>query len=218
MKKVLLTLSLMIVLAFSGKAQYSGLYGLVDNTPNTGGLLYWQSSNDGLTFRNQYILAFDSNYMYMMPFRKVYPSNNTNTRLLAVNDSGRIEPFDILSIPSKVGTLTAMSTKSLNVAYQASTTSDSKIYVSAKVSCNLSLLAGQSGSIILEVSPNGTTGWVYVGQIDGSNTGTLTVGLNTVQITGGQLTAPVKKNSYWRLRTVNNTGTPTFTWNGGSQE
>lgn len=110
----------------------------------------------------------------------------------------------------------AMSAKSLNTAYQVSNSVYSKIWVSANISCNLTLLAGQSGSIVLEISANGTTGWIYMGQIDGSNTGALTVGLNTTQITGGQLTADLPIGYYWRLRTVNNTGTPTFTWNGGN--
>ena len=220
MKKVLLALLFTVVLAFSGKAQFYSIYNLLDNYPNTGGMISWQYSYDGgNTVNNQIMMEFDTNYWAFYPFKSQFPSNNANTCLIGTNANGRVEPFDLSALPNtSIGTLTAMTTKSLNVAYQVSTTKDTRICVSAKVTCNLSLTGGADGSIILEISPNGSTGWVFAGEIDGSNTGTLTVGLNTTQKTGSTLYAPVKAGYYWRLRTVTNSGTPVFSWNAGSYE
>lgn len=111
----------------------------------------------------------------------------------------------------------AMTAKTIGTAYTISNTLDHEILVSASISCNLSLTGGQAGSLILEISPNGSTGWIYQGTIPNSNTGTLTVGLNTTQVGGGQLKAWLPRTYWWRLRSVNTTGTPTFTWIGGSQ-
>lgn len=130
---------------------------------------------------------------------------------------GIMHTYNRTSLPYTMNPPTDMTSKSLNTSYQISTTKDYDIEVSAKVSCSLSLVSGQSGTIVLEISPNGSTGWLYKGQIDGSNTGTLTIGLNTVQVTGGQLSTGLPRGYYWRLRTINNTGTPTFSWSGGSQ-
>src|SRR6185437_3396256 len=109
----------------------------------------------------------------------------------------------------------ASGARNFNQAYQVSTTSQSHISVSPQLSCSLSLSGGTSGTIVLEISANGSTGWIFQGEISGSNTGTLTIGLNTTQITGGQMTADLPAGYYWRLTTTNVTGTPTYTFNGG---
>jgi len=106
--------------------------------------------------------------------------------------------------------------RSFNTAYQISTTLPSHISISPQISCNLSLTGGQSGTITLEISPNGSSGWVYCSQLTGSNIGTLTIGLNTTQLTGGELTADLPAGYYWRATTNNITGTPVYTFNGGS--
>jgi hypothetical protein len=107
--------------------------------------------------------------------------------------------------------------RNFNQAYQISSTRPSRIKTSAQISCNLSLTSGASGQVILEISPNGTSGWIYCGQISGSNTGTLTIGLNTTQITGADLVEDLPAGYYWRLRTNNVSGTPTYTFNGGNE-
>lgn len=131
-----------------------------------------------------------------------YMTVTVNTKGLV--SAGRNPAFTSLSNTDRV----------LNTAYQISTTNWCEINVSSKIASNLSLSGGQSGSIILEKSANGSTGWTYVGEIDGSSTGTLTLGLNTTQINGASLYTKLPPGYYWRLRT---TGTGTFTFNGGEQ-
>jgi hypothetical protein len=113
---------------------------------------------------------------------------------------------------------TIVNTRLFNTAYRMSTTNMVEVRLSAQVSCNLSLSGGQSGQIILEKSANGTSNWIQVGIIPASNTGTLTVGLNTTQISGGQISTTLPIGWYWRLRTNNITGTPTYTFFGGEKE
>ncbi len=119
------------------------------------------------------------------------------------------------SIASPVVTSIASGARNFNQAYQLSTTKYSDIRVSSQISCSLSLAGGQSGQIFLEYSADGSTGWTLAGLVPSSNTGTLTVGLNTVQISGGQISTPLPPGYYWRLRTNNVTGTPTYTFTGG---
>lgn len=110
---------------------------------------------------------------------------------------------------------TSTGARSFNTAYRESTTNLYNVALSSQIACNLSLTGGQAGTITLEISPNGTSGWVAVGTLSASNTGTLTIGLNTTQISGGQLSYDVPATYYWRLTTNNTTGTPTYTFNGG---
>lgn len=112
---------------------------------------------------------------------------------------------------------TLSGSRSFNFAYRMSTTVYVDINPCVNVSCNLSLTSGQSGEAILEVSPDGSTNWVAKGIIAGSNTGTLTIGLNTTQITGGCMTVKLDPGQWWRIRTNNVTGTPTYTMRQGNK-
>jgi hypothetical protein len=118
---------------------------------------------------------------------------------------------------SPVPTAIASGGRNFNQAYQVSSTSYSKISLSPQISCTLSLSGGSSGQVILEISQDGSTGWIFCKMLTASNTGTLTVGLNTTQITGGALDQDLPPGYYWRLRTNNVAGTPTYTFNGGSE-
>lgn len=132
---------------------------------------------------------------------------------VTVDSKGRVTAGANTPVPTAI----ASGGRNFNQAYQISSTRPSKISVSSQMSCSLTLVSGASGEVILEISANGTSGWIYSGQISGSNTGTLTIGLNTAQITGGQLTEDLPSGYYWRLRTNNVSGTPTYTFKGGNE-
>lgn len=126
----------------------------------------------------------------------------------------------VFNIPNYSYTVPAPSSissggRNFNQAYQISSTRPSKISISSQISCSLTLSGGQAGNIQLQISSNGSTGWITVAQLTASNTGTLTIGLNTVQISGGQLVVELPIGYYWRATTNNTTGTPTYTFNGG---
>lgn len=110
-------------------------------------------------------------------------------------------------------------TRALNTAFQISTTRDSNVYYSIDVTCTLSLSGGQTGTLILEIATNSafTTGVQELGRFVNGNTGTLTVGLNITQDVTGQINGYVPANYWTRLRTVNTSGTPTFTYKSGQE-
>lgn len=62
-----------------------------------------------------------------------------------------------------------------------------------------------------------TTNVVEVGRFVNGQTGTLVVGLTLNQTNTAQLNGIVPANKYTRLRTQNNTGTPTFTYRSGQE-
>lgn len=133
-----------------------------------------------------------------------------NTRLLTTNGFSA-SWVDIFPVP----TVISSGARNFNQAYQISYTRPAKISVSTTVTCALSLAGGQAGNIQLQISANGTSGWITVGQITGSNTGTLTIGLNTSQASGGQMDVDLPVGYYWRIITNNTTGTPAYTFDGG---
>lgn len=150
----------------------------------------------------------------------------TNTRAraavtLTTNNTSGVATYaaGLFNIPnySYAPTIDTISSgaRNFNQAYQISTTKYVDLSVSPQITCTLSLAGGQSGQIFLEFSADGSTNWKTCGISAGSNTGSLTIGLNTAQITGSPMTIILLPGYYWRLRTNNVTGSPTYVFNGG---
>lgn len=110
-------------------------------------------------------------------------------------------------------------TRSLNSGFQVSAARDALVNYSVDVSCSLTLTSGQSGTVFLEIASDSgfTTNVQEIGRFTNSSTGTLTIGLNLVQGVTGNLQGYVPSGYYCRLRTANNTGTPTFTYRSGQE-
>lgn len=152
------------------------------------------------------------------------PITNSGTIVANLNASGVTAGDYMIATVNSKGIVTAArnptfnsldsTMRQLNTAYTISSTKYTKINVSSQISCNLSISGGQSGYIVLEKSANGSTGWNFVGKVPGSSTGTLTIGLNTTQISGAAIETILPPGWYWRLRTV---GTGTFSFNGGEE-
>lgn len=106
--------------------------------------------------------------------------------------------------------------RNFNQAYQVSSTRPTAISVSPSVAINIGVLGSVTGQAILEISANGTSGWVYIGEVANQSS---TIGLSTTNRSG--LYAELPTGYYWRLRTANTiTGlnsNPTYTFSGGSE-
>lgn len=102
-------------------------------------------------------------------------------------------------------------TRALDTAFQPSTARDTLGIYSVQIASNLSLSGGQLGSLQLKIADDSglTTNVVTLTEIANGNTGTLTIGLNTVQTTGGVLMAMIPAGKYVKLVSVDTTGTPT---------
>lgn len=105
-------------------------------------------------------------------------------------------------------------TRSLNSAFQISTARNSRVSYAVSIAATLSLVTGQSGTVVLEYADDSgfTTNVKTVQSSINSNTGALAIGLNLTQTVTSNLSGDVPSGKYVRLRTVNNTGTPTFTF------
>lgn len=104
-------------------------------------------------------------------------------------------------------------TRSLNTAFLVSSTRDAQVSYTGQTSNSLSLSGGTQGTDYLEYADDSgfTTSVVEIGRAVSSNTGSLTIGLNTVQISSWNLSGIVPTGKYARVRSQNNTGTPTHT-------
>lgn len=124
----------------------------------------------------------------------------------------------VLNFTPSAPTITNGVSRPINsTAFQPHATLPSTVRYTVTIASTLSLSGGQDGSVFLETSADGSTGWTEIARVRNGNTGTLSLGLNTVQTHTYELSGAVEAGYYVRLRTVNNTGTPTFTYVTGQE-
>lgn len=113
----------------------------------------------------------------------------------------------------------ASATRSLNTAFQVSATQDSWVSYSVQITVTASIGGGQNGDVILEIATNsGFTTGVQTLSITGTGqTYTLAIALQGVQPQTGVVSGFVPAGYYARLRTVNNAGTPAFSYRAGQE-
>lgn len=103
--------------------------------------------------------------------------------------------------------------RSLNTAYQPSTTKDVFLTAAVDITASLSLTTGQTGKVTLQYADDSgfTTNVKTIQVSTNGNTGTLTIGLALGQTVTANVTGIVPAGKYARIATTNVTGTPTFT-------
>lgn len=113
----------------------------------------------------------------------------------------------------------ASASRSLNSAFQISATRDTLATYSVQITVTASIAGGQNGDVILEIASNsGFTTDVQTLSIAGlGQTYTLAVALQGVQPQTSVVSGYVPAGYYARLRTVNNTGTPGFSFRAGQE-
>lgn len=133
--------------------------------------------------------------------------------------SGIAQILNKPSIPSIPSRSQSSATRSLNSAFQVSSTRDSMVCYSVQIQVTASIAGGQNGDVILEMASNSafTTNVQTLAASGLGQTYTLAVALQGVQPQTQPVFGFVPAGYYVRLRTVNNTGTPTFTYRYGQE-
>lgn len=101
--------------------------------------------------------------------------------------------------------------------FQISSTRDASVSYSTSISTSVSLSGNSSGYVVLEICPTNSAvagNWIEINRFTSGQSGTLVVGLILNQVGGGTVSGMVPAGYYARLRSVNVSGTPTYTTNG----
>lgn len=177
-----------------------------------------QQINDGyLAIVNQITVGTITLTAQIVPNWNTFDATYVNPRTIVPTNEALYNL--ILAIPIPPTRSWAYTSRSLNSAFQISVSQDCEVVYSVDISCTLSLTSGASGTVILETATNSgfTTGVHTIAQATNSNTGTLAIGLNLTQIGTAVLKGIIPTSNWVRLRTVNNTATPTFTYQAGQE-
>lgn len=111
---------------------------------------------------------------------------------------------------------TAGTNRTLNASFQASTTNNMLVNYSVDVNATATLIGGQDGRVILETSPNNST-WTTVDEAHNGNSVSLAIALTAIQNVSVHLSSVIPSGYWIRIRTVQTTGTPSFTFRFGNE-
>lgn len=114
----------------------------------------------------------------------------------------------------------SLTTSTGAAGFQVSATRDALVNYSVTINTSVSLSGNATGYVALEIAPtnSATAGdWVEVGRTPSGQSGTLVIGLVLNQVGGGQIGTTIPAGYYAKLRTVNTSGTPTYTYNSGQE-
>jgi hypothetical protein len=104
--------------------------------------------------------------------------------------------------------------------FQLSASRDAVASYSVTITTSITLLGSSGGYVVLEVCPTNSAvaaNWVEVARVASAQGGTVVVGITLNQTGGGHIQAIVPAGYYVRIRSVNSTGTPTFTLTPGQE-
>lgn len=113
----------------------------------------------------------------------------------------------------------ATPTRSLNSAFQVSSTRAAFVSYTVDVATTLSLTGGATGTVTLQYADDSgfTTNVKTVQSSVNGNTGTLTIGLALTQTGTAAVTGVVPAGKYVKIVTANTAGTPTFTYRAAQE-
>lgn len=106
----------------------------------------------------------------------------------------------------------ADNSRTLNSAFQPSSTRPTLVGFSVRVSSAVTVSGGQAGRIELRSDASNPPTTVR-GRVAGGITGTVVVGISLTDVSEGQLTYLVPAGHYVKLVTVDETSTPTYSLN-----
>jgi len=103
--------------------------------------------------------------------------------------------------------------RTINTTYQNTSSQNILGSYTVDISCTFTLLGGQQGSIYLEYADNSTfsTNLVTVQSSTNGNTGTIGITITLTQTATAAVTGVIPAGKYYRIRSNNDAGTPTFT-------
>lgn len=151
-----------------------------------------------------------------MPYTNAMNISGTVGQVITVQPDGSLE---CQILPTATPRSQASASRALNTIFQVSSTRDSIVGYSVDILCSFTLLAGQQGTVYLEISasPTFASGVQEVSRYVNGNAGVLLVGINLIQNCTAGLNGYVPAGYYVRLRTQNNLNTPTFNYRSGQE-
>lgn len=128
--------------------------------------------------------------------------------------------LDAIQSPSASSATRSLTTGTGATGFQVSATRDSDVHYSSTIVTTATIGGSQSGTIVLEMATtnSATAGdWTEIGRCTNGQAITLALTLQSVQTIGCELSGFIPAGHYAKIRSINNAGTPSYTYNSGQE-
>lgn len=103
---------------------------------------------------------------------------------------------------------------------QLSTTRNTDAHYNITIATTASIGGSAAGTVVLEIAPTNSatpSDWVEIARCTNSQAISLALALQSVQTVGCELNGMIPSGYYEKIRSINTSGTPTFTYNSGQE-
>lgn len=188
-------------------------------------------SNDGLAivgFYNAGDFVLEHNFIFSVSGinTSIDFQNTVNAAILAYSDSHSygMTIDDIVWPPVSVPTESEVShsivTGTGATGFQVSASKNAMVNYNVTIATTATIGGSSDGTVVLEIAPTNSASagdWKEIGRFRNGQAITLALALQSVQTIGGQIGGFIPAGYYAKLRSINNAGTPTYTYNSGQE-
>lgn len=138
---------------------------------------------------------------------------------LTTDAKGRVTSGTQLSV-NNAPARSIVTTAAAANGWQPSATQNALLSYSVNITTTATIGGASTGYVVLEVCSTNSSvaaNWLEVGRVTNSQTITLAIALQSIQIIGGCVACMIPAGYYARLRSVSSSGSPTFTYVSGQE-
>lgn len=146
-----------------------------------------------------------------------YIASSTQNGFMSATDKVKLD-----GLASRVATTSTRSivTGTGATGFQVSSTRDAEVRYSSTIVTTSSIAGSQNGTVVLEIASTDSAtpaAWSEIGRCTNGTSYTLAVAIQGVSTQACQITGYVPAGYYAKIRSINNSGTPTYTYNSGQE-
>lgn len=146
-----------------------------------------------------------------------YIASSTQNGFMSFTDKAKLD-----GLASRVATTSTRSivTGTGATGFQVSSTRDAEVRYSSTIVTTSSIAGSQNGTVVLEIASTDSAtpaAWSEIGRCTNGTSYTLAVAIQGVSTQACQITGYVPAGYYAKIRSINNSGTPTYTYNSGQE-
>lgn len=156
-----------------------------------------------------------------------FMGNNASTSpfIASSSQNGFLSSLDKVKLDSINTRSVATSSRSIvtgtgATGFQVSSTRDSEVRYSTTIVTTSNIAGSQNGTVVLEIAPTNSatsTVWSEIGRCTNGTSYTLAIAIQGVSTQACQITGYVPAGYFAKIRSINNAGTPSFSFNSGQE-
>lgn len=149
----------------------------------------------------------------------IYVASSTKNGFMSSTQAAKLDATST-STRSMATTTRSIITGTGATGFQVSSTRDAEVRYSTTIVTTSNIAGSQNGTVVLEIAATNSatsTDWTELGRCTNGTAYTLAVAIQGVSTQACQIIGYVPSGFFAKIRSINNAGTPSFTYNSGQE-